>query len=257
VTGRAIADPGLLLDVVRTEGELIARTAEDARPGLSVPGCPGLTVAETVRHVGSLHRLVLAWLRLGERPARWRCHPPQQGNELAEFLRTGLREMVAELEAHVADEPCSTWWFLDQTYGFWRRRMAHEATVHRIDVQGAAGVKIDPVHDEIAIDGIDEVLTLWFGHRLALLGVSGGDSCRVAVRAGDRTWMVGVNDEGTAAWRASADEAGGADAVVTGAPTAVYLWLWGRLPFPIREVRTTGDPDAVARIWALLRLATR
>jgi hypothetical protein len=34
----------------------------------------------------------------------------------------------------------------------------------------------------------------------------------------------------------------------------VYLWLWGRLPFT--AVRITGDMDAVAALWALLRLAT-
>lgn len=44
-------------------------------------------------------------------------------------------------------------------------------------------------------------------------------------------------------------------AVLSGEPPAVYLWLWGRLPD--RAVTADGDPDAIAQLWGLLRLATR
>jgi uncharacterized protein (TIGR03083 family) len=254
VSGRALVDHDRLLDVLRAEGELIARSAEGADPELPVPGCPGLTLGETVRHVGGVHRMALAWLRGGSRPVRWQRQPPA-GRALTEFLRGGLADLAAELEAHSGDEICSTWWSLDQTYGFWRRRMAHETTVHRMDVQGAAHLDLDPVDDDIALDGIDEVLTLWFGHRLAVLGVSGTRSSKVGVRSGGRTWLASTGPKGTAAWRVAAADVEDADAVVTGSPMKVYQWLWGRVPN--REVSMPGDPDAVAQMWALLRLATR
>jgi hypothetical protein len=42
---------------------------------------------------------------------------------------------------------------------------------------------------------------------------------------------------------------------VSGPPDQVYLLLWGRLP--PRGVQWNGDGDAIAQVWALLRLATR
>lgn len=185
---------------------------------------------------------------------QWQRQPPV-GYALTEFLRSGLADLVAELEAHSGDEFCSTWWSKDQTYGFWRRRMAHEATVHRMDVQGAAQLDLDPVADDIALDGIDEVLTLWFEHRLTVLGVSGTRTCKVGVQTGGRTWVATAGPNGTAAWRAADADVEDADAVVSGTPMKVYQWLWGRVSN--REVSMPGDPDAVAQMWALLRLATR
>jgi uncharacterized protein (TIGR03083 family) len=254
MNGRALVDYGRLLDVIGIEGELLAESALGARPELSVPGCPGLTLSETVRHTGSVYRMVLAWLRDGRRPGQWQ-RAPNEGDDVSEFLRSGLRELLAELAAHDPAEECSTWWSLDTSYGFWRRRMAHETTVHRVDVQGAAGVTVHPVADDVAEDGVDEVLTLWFDHRLTVLGVSGTRPGDVAVRAGERTWMTRAGPDGTAAWQTTASAAENADAEVTGSPMNVYLWLWGRVSD--RAVHSSGDPDAVAQLWALLRLATR
>jgi hypothetical protein len=46
-----------------------------------------------------------------------------------------------------------------------------------------------------------------------------------------------------------------ADAAVSAAPMQLYLWLWGRAP--THQAEASGDQDAVAQLWALLRLATR
>jgi hypothetical protein len=35
----------------------------------------------------------------------------------------------------------------------------------------------------------------------------------------------------------------------------MYRWLWGRLPQWV--IQHDGDADAIAQVWALLRLATR
>ncbi|WP_137813481.1 maleylpyruvate isomerase family mycothiol-dependent enzyme [Gandjariella thermophila] len=251
---RALIDYGRLLDVLGVQGELLADSARDVQPDLPVPGCPGLTTGETVRHVASVYRMVLGWLRDGRRPRQWQ-RAPNRDEDPADFLRSGLRALIDELAAHDPGEPCPTWWPEDTSYGFWYRRMAHETTVHRVDVQAAAGEgAVHPVPEDVAEDGVDEVLTLWFGHRLTVLGVSGSRRGQVAVRTGDRVWMTRVGPVGTAAWR-SAAATSVADAEVTGAPADVYLWLWGRRP--VHQVRSSGDPDAVAQLWALLRLATR
>ena len=144
---------------------------------------------------------------------------------------------------------------MDRTAGFWRRRMAHQTAIHRVDVQGGAGLPISPVDEAFAIDGIDEVVTLWFGHRLGVLGVSGTREGSVLVSAGDYRWLCKVSRSSSKATRLAATDKVVADARITGTPMQVYLWLWGRAT--TAAVNTHGDEDAIAQVWALLRLATR
>ncbi|MDQ3579749.1 MAG: maleylpyruvate isomerase N-terminal domain-containing protein, partial [Actinomycetota bacterium] len=203
-----------------------------------------------------VYRMVLTWIRAGERPVLWR-RQPAHGESVENYLRDGLRAMLGELAAHDPTQACSTWHPHQRHYGFWRRRMAHETTVHRVDVQVAAGKAIDVIEADIALDGIDEVLTLWFIHRLSVLGVSGTRRGTVAIRSGGRVWLVTVGETGTAAVSATEAELGRASAVLTAEPMAMYLWLWGRGPFFTNDIHRDGDEDLSAQVWALLRLATR
>ncbi|PPK64153.1 maleylpyruvate isomerase family mycothiol-dependent enzyme [Actinokineospora auranticolor] len=251
-----LIDPDRLLDVLEAETALIATTAENTDHDQPVPGCPGLTVGETARHVGSVYRMVVTWIRTGERPTRWQ-RQPLDGEPVEHYLRDGLRSLLGELAAHGPDAPCPTWHPHDQTYCFWRRRMAHEATVHRVDVQSAVGGPITEIGDDVAVDGVDEALTLWFTHRLAALGVSGTRQATVAVRAAGHTWLAEVSTERTVATPASPLVAPTASATITAAPRDLYLWLWGRSPVFGDRIDRSGDLDALTQLWALLRLATR
>ncbi|WP_026421496.1 maleylpyruvate isomerase N-terminal domain-containing protein [Actinokineospora inagensis] len=252
----ALIDADRLLDVLETETSAVADLAATADPDRPVPGCPGLTVGETARHLGSVYRVAVTWIRTGERPTHWR-RQPRDGEPVEDYLRDGLRTLLGELAAHPSDAPCPTWHPTDLTYGFWRRRMAHEATVHRVDVQGAAGVDIDPVPADVAVDGVDEVLTLWFTHRLATLGVAGTRATSVAVRTAGHTWLAEVTTTSTAATPVPPLAAALAAATVTASPQELYLWLWGRRAVFSNEVHRDGDLDALTQLWALLRLATR
>jgi uncharacterized protein (TIGR03083 family) len=254
MTGRALADHGRLLEVLEEEGELLASSARGADPDLPVPNAPGMTLAGTVRHVGSVYRMVVSWLRAGGgTPTRWQ-RAPLAGQAVEDYLRVGLHALVAELAAHDPAEGCPTWWPLDQTYGFWCRRMAHESTIHRIDVQQAVvGMTVGgPLPDEIAFDGVDEILSLWFTHRLGVLGVANSWTGTVAVLAGRRRWIARMTATGTSSWRAEPDEP--ADASISSDPTGMYLWLWGRRP--VATATPLGDRVGIAQLWHLLRLAT-
>ncbi|SFQ34515.1 TIGR03083 family protein [Amycolatopsis arida] len=255
MAGQAMVDPGRLLEVFGTEGERLAATAHVTPPDVPVPRCPGWTSGELVRHVGSVYRVVLGWLAEGRRPREWQ-HAPRPGQSAEEYLREGLAALRTELGRHDPDERADTWWPADRTYGFWRRRMAHETTIHRIDLQYAAGAEPDAVAEDVALDGVDEALALWFGQRLPMLGLTGTRPGAVAVRTGGHTWLTRAGPTETTAWRCSAAEARRADAVVSGTPQQIYRWLWGRAgPWSITVER--GDHDAVGQLWALLRLATR
>ncbi|MGW5052503.1 maleylpyruvate isomerase family mycothiol-dependent enzyme [Actinokineospora sp. NPDC004072] len=243
-----------LLDVVEREGTRAAAAADGADPDRPVPGCPGLTVGETARHLGSVYRMVVTWIRTGVRPAIWQ-REPHDGETVANYLRDGLRALLGELAAHPPQTPCETWHPTDRTYAFWRRRMAHESTIHRTDIEAAQSRDLTPIPAEVALDGIDEVLTLWFTHRLAEQGVAATRPATVAIRSTHRTWLSTMHPTGTST--TEAPETTPANAQITGDPMNLYLWLWGRRAVYDRSVTQSGDFDAIAQFWALLRLATK
>ncbi len=253
--GQALLEYGRLLDVLGIEGELLNETAHAIAPDTPVPTCPGWAASEVVRHVGSVYRMTLSWLEHGRRPRHWQ-RDPAPGESVHEYLNEGRTRLVGALARHDPGEFVATWWPADRSYGFWRRRMAHETTIHRVDLQMAGGLELTGIADDLAIDGVDEVLALWFGQRLPMLGLTGTRASSVAVRAGDQVWLVTAGPEETTAWRCSEREIPGADAVVSGRPAQVYLWLWGRAA-PGSITVEEGDDDAVGQMWALLRLATR
>ena len=259
MSGQSVIEHGRLLEVLGIEGELLADLAHRTPDGTPVPTCPGWTTGELTRHVGSVYRATLAWLAEGARPRRWQ-REPGEGQPAEEYLREGLAALRAELERHDPAERAASWWPADPTYGFWRRRMAHETTVHRIDLQRAAATPFadtpDDIPDDVAVDGVDEMLCLWFGQRLPMLGMTGTRTGSVAVRTAGHNWIARAGTTETVAWRCSARETEHADVVVTGRPAEVYLWLWGRAgPWSLDSV--DGDHDAAGQLWALLRLATR
>ncbi|MQA17139.1 MAG: hypothetical protein GEV09_24305 [Pseudonocardiaceae bacterium] len=251
-----LIDHGRMLDVVGIEGELLLDAAGRALPHAAhnpVPGCPGLTLGETVRHVGAVHRVTRQWVAHDQRPEQWQRAPVD--GDLVTFVRSGLSELVTELERHDPAAPCDTWWPADRSHGFWRRRMAHETTVHRVDVQASAGMTVDPIDDPVALDGIDEVLFLWFGHRLGQLGMTSPQPGAVGISAGGRYWLAVFELGRSTARRMAEADFTTADAVVSGEALAVYLWMWGRAPD--QSVSISGEPDAAAQLWALLRPATQ
>ena len=262
MAGQALIDPGRFLDALGEEAELLIEAARRVAPTAPVHTCPGFTVNEVVRHVGGVYRVARLWVLEGRSP-RWHQQHPVPGQSTEDYLRAGLTELLAEFRAHDADTPAATWWPADRTYGFWYRRMAHETTIHRIDLQAAVvdagaakdGDPITPVSDDFAVDGVDEALAVWFGQRLPMLGVSGTVTRSVGVRTGGHHWIARAGPGFTEAWRCSAAEAERADVLVSGSPMQVYLWMWGRRDH--RSVTWVGDHDAAGHLWALMRLATR
>lgn len=252
--GRALIDHGRLLAAIGYEAELLLEAARAVPPESPVPTCPGWTVGEVVRHVGSVYRAALGWLVEGSRPSRWQ-RDPARGQTVESYLRDGLTDLVEVLSWHDPAEPAATWWPADRSYGFWCRRMAHETAVHRVDEEDAAGLEHSEITDDFAVDGVDEALSLWFAHKLPMLGLGGTRQGVVAINTGGHCWIARAGPEETTARRCAPAEAARADAVVSGRPAAVYLWLWGRRR--PGAVAVEGDEDAVGQLWALLRLATR
>ena len=139
---------------VRADGERMAAVAEHGLD-LPVPSCPGWTVRDAVEHTAEVFLHKVACMREKAFPDPW---PPERGAEpTIPYLRNALDALIGELTNRDEYEFAETWWWDERTVGFWGRRMAHEAAIHRVDVE-LAHDDVTPVDGELALDGVDEVL---------------------------------------------------------------------------------------------------
>lgn len=248
--------PARYLHLVAADGERLASAAE-GRLDLPVPTCPGWDVAEAVRHVGGVYHHKMACTVLGRPPGEdeWE-HGPGTGEDLLSWYREALAALLAQLSTHDPGDPSATWYPADQTVGFWQRRMAHETAVHRVDVESASAV-VTPVADDLAVDGVDEVLDLCLAFAIGAdpeEDVSPLDGRTLAVRTGPHLWRVAVH-AGDPAGQILLDRGSGhADATVTGEPSELMLWLWGRRPDS--AVTFVGDRAVVAGFRELIARGT-
>jgi uncharacterized protein (TIGR03083 family) len=241
-------DPAELLTTFRSEGERIAWTVAGRDLNVPVPHCPGLDAGEVIRHLGSIYQRVSCWVAAQRPPGEWPRRPPQ-GTDVRGWYAAGMRTLYDELAAHRPEEPCDTWFPGDRSYLFWWRRMAHETTIHRMDVTEAYGLRY-PVEDAVAVDGIEEVLTLFLGTRLGA-DVRGGDQV-VAIEAGTRVWRITLQQS---AVDVAAEIPWECDAAMSGSPEDVYRWLWGR--GALDALRVTGEDAAVAALRETMARATQ
>lgn len=238
---------------LRTDAARMADLAgrDGADLDAAVPPCPGWDVREVLAHTGAVYSHKVACMRLGRRPQddEWR-QAPDDGQEIVPWFRTRLDELVAELTQRGPDGPAYTWFEPQQDVGFWYRRMAQETAVHRVDVESAYDA-VTPVDDELAVDGVDEVLDWFLAYQAEDVGPDGPGRGTVAVRTGAHIWRVELRPDDVGLSR----EPGACDAVVSGEPSELLLWLWGRRPET--AVSTEGDAELLSGFRERLRIVTQ
>lgn len=189
-------------------------------------------------------------------PSDWEEPPRPEGHAavLAAF-DAAHAALVAALEA--ADPTEEAWsWSPDHTVGFTLRRQAHEALVHRVDAEQAAGVEPAPIDPRLAGDGVAETLAVMFGGTPGW-GAFTPSAQHVRVDLTDDpapVWVQLGRFTGTDPEGRHHDEDDLAvvpdpgvepDVVVTGPAAAVDLWLWRRGDDAALTV--TGDGEVHAR----------
>jgi len=217
-----------------------------------VPPCPGWTVRDVVEHTGAVYSHKVACMRLPEGPEHvedWN-HGPTEGEEIVAWFQERYDELVSELTARGPNSPSYTWHDKDQTVGFWFRRMAQETAVHRADVESAFDA-MTWVADDLAVDGIDEVLDLFLVYQCEDVGPDGPGRGTVAVRTGEHIWRVTLSADDVVLSR----DPGPAEAVVSGEPSELLLWLWGRRPDS--AVTLEGDSELLTGFRARLKVVTQ
>ncbi len=239
------------LDSLAADGATLSAAARSVPLDTRVPPCPGWSVRDLVAHTGGVHRGRGEVLRSRTRTRPdVEAPPPPPDADLLDWYDEGLAELLGVLRSTDPATPSWTWWPPDQTAGFWYRRMAQETVIHRVDAELAAG-RSPQVADDIAVDGIDEVLECFLsGDWSDEPNPMPGAGERLQVSAGHRSWLVTLRSTSVELVRGE----GAAVGTVTGAPAGVLRWLWGRAPDD--AVERSGDPVAVRLLRDYLAVAT-
>ncbi|MCA2219168.1 maleylpyruvate isomerase family mycothiol-dependent enzyme [Jidongwangia harbinensis] len=240
-----------------------ARLREVAPAGLAapVPTCPGWTVADLTRHVGDVYLHKTLAIREGAEPDPW---PPAElaDAEPLALLDRGYAGLLAEFAAHRPEDPAGSWYTPDPTVGFWIRRMAQETVIHRIDAELGTGRPVATVPDDLAVDGIDELLKVFVAFGVAEWGdyfteiLAGSPGRAYAVRTDGAGWRIRTGPGVFAVADGAGDDP--ADVTVSGPPAAVLRWMWNRQAAGEPSgVTVEGDPEAIAELRRCIVTATQ
>lgn len=252
--------------VISAETQRFATAIEGADPEAPVPTCPGWTAADLAWHLTEVHAFWADILRSGavtddDREAVEQAKPqrPNDVQATLALLSSTTEALVAELDARPDDQAAWSWFPSDQSVGFTRRMQVHEAVMHRIDAELAAGLPVKSIDAGVAQAGIVhavEVMFAWWGTlpgfefhpdegvvALTLTDLGG----TMLLRPG--RWR-GVGQSGT-----RYDEPGilqvtelGPTAGWAGTAEQLDRWLWGRGAEPEAD----GDETALDAVRALV-----
>lgn len=221
-----------------------------------VPTCPGWSLDDLARHVAEVYLHKVECMRQGKHPDGW--PPDNSGSETLALLDRSFAALTAEFDAREPADRAYTWYGPEQNVAFWIRRMAQETVIHRVDAELAAGVPLAAIPDDLAVDGIDELLLAFLAYGSAtwpedfagILPAGDGHAVHVATVGG--SWLITPKPSGVSI---APGEPAAAAARVTGEPADVLLWLWNRAGDDV--VRIDGETAAVTLLRRCLDAATQ
>jgi uncharacterized protein (TIGR03083 family) len=258
------------LDYLSHLGRESARFAEAvqlARPDAPVPTCPEWNADDLLWHLAEVQffwATIVADGLSGEDAEKRKPERPADRDGLLGFYQRASRALAEALAA--ADPDAHAWtWSDDQTVGFIQRRQAHEALIHRVDAELAAGDRT-PLDPRLAADGADEALRVMYGGLPDWGSFTPEAGRTVRLRATDtgESWLVtpgrftGTDpgdgarfDDEPCLADAETDPGGPAAAEVSGTAADLDCWLWHRPPLGL--VERSGDAAAVRALDQVLR----
>ncbi|MFF7125284.1 maleylpyruvate isomerase family mycothiol-dependent enzyme [Streptomyces sp. NPDC008240] len=240
---------------VAAETARFVAAVRDADLAAAVPSCPGWTLADLVKHTGSVQRWFSVLLRARiQEPPRSRdvdLRLPEREDGYADWLAESATVAADAFAATDPNQPMWAWG-ADQYARFWARRMLFETLLHRADAELALGLR-PAIERPVAVDGIDEFLVNlpfagFFAPKVAEL--RGPDrTIRFRATDGDEGWVVRLRPDGfglDAAHPATA----AADATVRGTAADLLLLVYGRLSYDAKALAHEGDEQLLAHWFA-------
>jgi uncharacterized protein (TIGR03083 family) len=229
----ALAPLTYLAHLERAAGDVAGRL-ESGDLDAPVPGCPGWTLTDLAHHLGGIHR----WARIAvvEGPSDERTvDAPSDGAALVDWFRAGASALTETLRATDPATPCWTFGPRPRSAAFWFRRQAHETVLHAHDAAASQGAAA-PLDPELALDGVDEVVTMFFP-RQRRLG-----------RTAPLPAALGLTSTEGGRWVLGRD--GDPDATVSGPAEALLLLLWHRIGLDDPRLAVSGSRAAADAVLA-------
>jgi uncharacterized protein (TIGR03083 family) len=218
----------------------------------AIPWSDRWTVATVARHVAGTHHAVADVIR-GRPDADLDLFgdlqtPPKDSPEFADWSRAGTASLLEQLSSAPADEECWSWFDSGRTVGWWARRMALEAVVHRSDTDAAQGKEFS-VASGIAADGIDEFLDVFVAASRAANDAPAGPTISFECRDRSDRWWLDLSGRGE---RFLSREPRDASLRICGSAEQLLLIVWNRVsPSDADGVELSGDVRELDR-WSEL-----
>jgi len=236
-----VPDRADYLRAITDESAALLDAAVRAGLDAPVPSCPEWNVADLLAHIGG----VQLWAAEMSRAAPDAERVPRDPNAVPEpdarpdWFRGATEELVRALDRDI-DEPAWTW-IPPATVGFWQRRQAHEAAMHRVDADLAAGDGTPTIDAALAADGIDEFLSVVQAFSKPTL-TGTGETLHFHCTDVEGEWLVRRQPEGIVLEREHAK----GDVAAKGSASDLLFWMQGRGPIDALDV--FGD-DALLTHW--------
>lgn len=228
-----------------------------------VPTCPEWNAADLLKHLIRVHQFWAAVI--GDRLTaeavggfeKSRPALPDGPVQLQDLRREATFDLLSALRSRDPSEPAWSWFPPDQTVGFTWRMQTHEATMHRVDAELAAGLPIGPIDPEVAVDGIDHVINVMWAWAPSDVERRVTGTIELKATDTDRSWLVKTIRWSGQAWGQSFDNQVGCERVDVGAPDATLtgtsedldLLVWTRAD---RRVVRSGNQHALNEFQAML-----
>lgn len=234
------------LESLRQDGNAFLANAAEADLTVPVPSCPGWTVLDLVHHLGGLYRYVQAHVARGvttkpdpeyrDKLVNQDLPPAEEAVAWWNEQFRGLHSTLTTLDPQM---PAWNWAPQAKVVAFWLRRMAHETSVHRWDMQMALHGLAEPIEQRLAADGVAEVLDTWLPagrrkgptHRYGVVHLAATDV--------GQEWFLRLRGEGVALLDTATilDDADPHEqAVAAGTASDLQLALMGRVGFDLLDV---------------------
>jgi uncharacterized protein (TIGR03083 family) len=226
------------VDALRHEAGGIGDLLSFADPATPVGSCPGWQVRDLIEHLGGVHRWTTEIVRTGERV---RFPDTAAGDDLAKWFTGGAEALTRTLTDADPARPCWTLASPEQV-GFWSRRQAHEAVIHRWDLATAIGASaaLDPA---LAVDGIDEAVFMFFPRQIELGRQAPlTDAIALLDSGSGRRWVLAGDGASTD------QEATDVTATVSDGAAQLLLLLWQRVDLAETAAHVDGDRAAAQRV---------
>ena len=237
-------EPATFIGHVRIDGAAVLEASQRG-PSTPVPSCPEWTAADIVGHLGGAYWWVEAMVRTRATDVGEFAPRPEEWDALCAWYDEGLSALLVTLEAVGPDEPVWNWSVMGPGPArFWHRRVAHECSIHRWDIEQALGIS-HSIDVDLAADGIEESLDIapfWLALKpcpeltgtLGLLATDADVATTLTLAPDHLEHHRGVDHP---------------DAVLRAGASDLLLWLVGRLDAASDAVVVEGDLD-VARAWS-------